>query len=139
VLTVPAVVPEHCTGAHPGHRVRRGRAGRPAGCTARPQAQRDHVALALCRLSVREFFEMRLVQTDPNFGNYLFEPASGRVALLDFGATEAVDARSAWSTCASGPCACATTTNPTLRAGGAGGRLHRRAGPAGADAGVIWT
>ena len=33
---------------------------------------------------------MRLVQTDPNFGNYLFDAASGRIALIDFGATEAV-------------------------------------------------
>lgn len=55
-----------------------------------PQALRDHVATALCRLAVRELFEMRLVQTDPNFGNYLFDHASGRIALLDFGATQAV-------------------------------------------------
>jgi len=55
-----------------------------------PQAQRDRVALALCRLAVHEFFHMRLVQTDPNFGNYLFDADTGRVALLDFGATEAV-------------------------------------------------
>jgi len=59
---------------------------------ATPQAQRDAVAHALCRLAVREVFEMRLVQTDPNFGNYLFDAASGRIALLDFGATEAVTA-----------------------------------------------
>lgn len=55
-----------------------------------PQALRDHVAAALCRLAVRELFEMRLVQTDPNFGNYLFDQASGQIALLDFGATQAV-------------------------------------------------
>ena len=28
------------------------------------------------------------MQTDPNFANYLYQPASGRVALLDFGATQ---------------------------------------------------
>ncbi len=55
-----------------------------------PQAQRQHAAHALSRLAVHEFFRMRLVQTDPNFANYLFDPASGRITLLDFGATEEV-------------------------------------------------
>ena len=54
------------------------------------QAQRDRVATALVRLAVREFFEMGLVQTDPNFGNYLFDARTGKVALLDFGAAEKV-------------------------------------------------
>ena len=90
VLSVPAVHPDHCT-AHilatdfaPGMPVDRLASGGAA------QAQRDSVAGALCRLAVREVFEMRLVQTDPNFGNYLFAEATGRIALLDFGATEAV-------------------------------------------------
>jgi len=94
VLTVPAVHEEHST-AHiiatdfaPGVAV--DQLTRPGV----PQAQRDHVAAALSRLSVHEFFRMRLVQTDPNFGNYLFDAATGRVALIDFGATESVsDAR----------------------------------------------
>ena len=30
------------------------------------------------------------MQTDANFGNYLFDAASGRIALIDFGATETV-------------------------------------------------
>lgn len=55
-----------------------------------PQALRDRVATALCRLAIRELFEMRLVQTDPNFGNYLFDPLTHRIGLLDFGATQAV-------------------------------------------------
>ena len=89
-LWVPAVVPEHCT-AHiiasefaPGVPVDQWAADQA------PQAQRDRVAAALVRLAVREFFEMGLVQTDPNFGNYLFDASTGKVALLDFGAAEKV-------------------------------------------------
>lgn len=52
-----------------------------------PQAQRDQIATALFRLSLRELFEFRLMQTDPNFANYQFDPDSGRIILLDFGAT----------------------------------------------------
>jgi len=90
LLWVPAVVPEHCT-AHiiasqfsPGTPVDQWAADHAT------QAQRDRVAAALVRLAVREFFEMGLVQTDPNFGNYLFDANTGRLALLDFGAAEKV-------------------------------------------------
>jgi len=93
VLTVPAVDEEHST-AHilatdfaPGVAV-----DRLAHVNA-PQTQRDRVAEALSRLSVREFFEMRFVQTDPNFANYLYDAESGRIALLDFGAAQTVDER----------------------------------------------
>jgi predicted unusual protein kinase regulating ubiquinone biosynthesis (AarF/ABC1/UbiB family) len=53
-----------------------------------PQARRDAVGALLERLLFRELFEFRVMQTDPNFANYLYQPASGRVALLDFGATQ---------------------------------------------------
>jgi len=90
VLTVPEVAEEHCT----DHIIATDFApGVPVDRLAHAgasQQQRDHVAAALSRLAVREFFQMRLVQTDPNFGNYLFDAASGRIALIDFGATEAV-------------------------------------------------
>jgi predicted unusual protein kinase regulating ubiquinone biosynthesis (AarF/ABC1/UbiB family) len=32
-------------------------------------------------------FELRLVQTDPNFANYQYDPDTGQVVLLDFGAS----------------------------------------------------
>ncbi len=51
-----------------------------------PQDQRDHVARVLVELVLRELFEFRLMQTDPNLANYRFDPATGRVVLLDFGA-----------------------------------------------------
>jgi predicted unusual protein kinase regulating ubiquinone biosynthesis (AarF/ABC1/UbiB family) len=57
-----------------------------------PQARRDAVGALLQRLMFREIFEFRFVQTDPNFANYLVEPESGRLLLLDFGATRAYDA-----------------------------------------------
>ncbi len=55
---------------------------------AAPQARRDAVGALLERLLFRELFEFRVMQTDPNFANYLYQPANGRVALLDFGATQ---------------------------------------------------
>ena len=91
VLSVPAVDDEHCTDHILATEFARGvpvdRLARQGGGT---QAQRDLVALALSRLAVHELFRMRLVQTDPNFGNYLYDAASGRIALIDFGATESV-------------------------------------------------
>lgn len=52
-------------------------------------ALRDRVAGLLIGLLFREFFEFGLVQTDPNFANYRYDADSGRIALLDFGATRA--------------------------------------------------
>jgi predicted unusual protein kinase regulating ubiquinone biosynthesis (AarF/ABC1/UbiB family) len=57
-----------------------------------PQSRRDEVGTLLQRLLFREIFEFRFVQTDPNFANYLVEPETGRVQLLDFGATREYEA-----------------------------------------------
>lgn len=56
-----------------------------AGSQARPV--RDSIAERLIRLCLRELFEFRLMQTDPNFANYTYDPATDRIGLLDFGAT----------------------------------------------------
>jgi predicted unusual protein kinase regulating ubiquinone biosynthesis (AarF/ABC1/UbiB family) len=52
-----------------------------------PRATRDRVASRLLGLALREFFDWGLVQTDPNFANFRYDPASERIGLLDFGAT----------------------------------------------------
>ena len=54
---------------------------------AAPQGERDRVLGLLFALLFREIFEFRRVQTDPNFANYRYDPATGRLVLLDFGAT----------------------------------------------------
>lgn len=55
-------------------------------------AERNQAAGLLARLVLRELFEFGLVQTDPNFGNYLYQPETARLVLLDFGATQPVPA-----------------------------------------------
>ncbi|WP_128892431.1 AarF/ABC1/UbiB kinase family protein [Erythrobacter sp. HKB08] len=55
-----------------------------------PQDLRNEVFERLIRLVARELFEFGVMQTDPNFANYRYQRESGRVVLLDFGATRAV-------------------------------------------------
>lgn len=55
-----------------------------------PQATRDAVVRSLIDLVLRELFDFGWMQTDPNFGNYRYQPDSGRLVLLDFGAVRAV-------------------------------------------------
>ncbi len=50
------------------------------------RAERDRAAMLLVRLMLRELFDFGLAQTDPNFGNYLYDADSKRIVLLDFGA-----------------------------------------------------
>jgi predicted unusual protein kinase regulating ubiquinone biosynthesis (AarF/ABC1/UbiB family) len=48
---------------------------------------RELFARAVLDLYCKEFFDWGLVQTDPNFGNFLVRPMDNRIVLLDFGAT----------------------------------------------------
>jgi predicted unusual protein kinase regulating ubiquinone biosynthesis (AarF/ABC1/UbiB family) len=50
-----------------------------------PRERRDAAAQLLLGLVFRELFEFRFMQTDPNFANYLLEPGTDRIMLLDFG------------------------------------------------------
>ncbi len=59
---------------------------------AAPRARRNAIGSVLERLLFRELFEFRVMQTDPNFANYQYQPATGRLVLLDFGATRRFEA-----------------------------------------------
>lgn len=52
-----------------------------------PQAERDRAVTLLIALLLRELFEYGLMQTDPNFANYRYNPEKKQLVLLDFGAT----------------------------------------------------
>ncbi|WP_152448683.1 MULTISPECIES: AarF/ABC1/UbiB kinase family protein [unclassified Roseivivax] len=47
---------------------------------------RNSVAEKLIALTLRELFDLTAMQTDPNFANFRYQPETGRIVLLDFGA-----------------------------------------------------
>lgn len=51
------------------------------------QQERDRIVSLLFELFFFEFLEEQTVQTDPNLANFLYDEASGKLVLLDFGAT----------------------------------------------------
>lgn len=51
------------------------------------QTVRDAVGATVQRLMLRELFEFGFMQSDPNFGNYLWSADDRRMILLDFGST----------------------------------------------------
>ena len=55
-----------------------------------PQTERDRVATALIDLVLRELFVFGVMQTDPNLANYRYDPKTGRIVLLDFGAVQPI-------------------------------------------------
>jgi predicted unusual protein kinase regulating ubiquinone biosynthesis (AarF/ABC1/UbiB family) len=55
-----------------------------------PQPDRDAAMTALIELVLRELFAFGVMQTDPNFANYRWQPESKRLVLLDFGAARPV-------------------------------------------------
>ncbi len=54
------------------------------------QSRRDKAMRALIALVLRELFDFGVMQTDPNFGNYRYQRSTGRLVLLDFGASRSV-------------------------------------------------
>lgn len=56
-----------------------------------PQELRNEICEQILILCLRELFEFRFMQTDPNWSNFFFDPQTHKVALLDFGATRGFD------------------------------------------------
>ena len=55
------------------------------------QATRNELGKVMLRLFFAEVFDLGLVQTDPNFGNYLINDDGSALTLLDFGSVFALD------------------------------------------------
>jgi aarF domain-containing kinase len=51
------------------------------------QQQRDALGTLLMRVTLRELFTWRFMQTDPNWSNFLYDPIDNKVHLIDFGAS----------------------------------------------------
>ncbi len=82
--------------------------------TDAPQDTRDTAMAHLIELVLREIFEFGVMQTDPNFANYRWQPETGKLVLLDFGATRDV------------PKATATAYRAMIEAGLKGDRAKMR-------------
>jgi predicted unusual protein kinase regulating ubiquinone biosynthesis (AarF/ABC1/UbiB family) len=54
------------------------------------QADIDWVCNALLQLTLQELFSFRLMQSDPNFANFLVDLEARHIHLLDFGATRTI-------------------------------------------------
>lgn len=60
--------------------------------TLQSASDKDYVIKHLLRLTLKELFDARLMQSDPNFANYLFDVDTQTIQLLDFGATRDIPA-----------------------------------------------
>uniref|UniRef100_A0A8C0KR24 Coenzyme Q8B n=1 Tax=Canis lupus dingo TaxID=286419 RepID=A0A8C0KR24_CANLU len=82
---VPAVIKELCTTRVLGMELA---GGVPLDqCQGLSQDIRNQICFQLLRLCLRELFEFRFMQTDPNWANFLYDASSHQVTLLDFGAS----------------------------------------------------
>ncbi|XP_061652044.1 atypical kinase COQ8A, mitochondrial isoform X2 [Phyllopteryx taeniolatus] len=59
--------------------------------TELPQELRNEICEQILILCLRELFEFRFMQSDPNWSNFFYDPEKHKVALLDFGATREFD------------------------------------------------
>lgn len=85
LFEVPKVVDELCTANVLTTEMMK---GRPLSIVeGLSQNRRNEIATSLMSLCLSELFTHRLMQTDPNFSNFLYSPSSRRIQLIDFGAT----------------------------------------------------
>jgi len=92
-FVVPAVIGDYCSPHVLATSFEHGYAVTSADAEALPLARRNELGRAFLELFLREIFEWRELQTDPNFGNYRVRPAAtargrDRLVLLDFGAVQ---------------------------------------------------
>ena len=52
------------------------------------QAVRNEVGTRLLHITMKELFSWRFMQTDPNWGNFLYDTETEMLSLIDFGAAK---------------------------------------------------
>uniref|UniRef100_A0A3P8W9N1 Coenzyme Q8B n=1 Tax=Cynoglossus semilaevis TaxID=244447 RepID=A0A3P8W9N1_CYNSE len=57
------------------------------GCVDLDQETRNQICFNILQLCLRELFEFRFMQTDPNWANFLYNQETNKIVLLDFGAS----------------------------------------------------
>jgi predicted unusual protein kinase regulating ubiquinone biosynthesis (AarF/ABC1/UbiB family) len=84
---VPAVYPAYCSERVLALEYVEGVAVNDPAVSRLSLARRNALAQAMLELFFIELYDWGLLQTDPNFGNYLVQPSpdGDRIALLDFG------------------------------------------------------
>ncbi|XP_070827161.1 atypical kinase COQ8B, mitochondrial isoform X2 [Chaetodon trifascialis] len=55
-------------------------------CVDLDQETRNQISFKILQLCLRELFEFRFMQTDPNWANFFYNSDTNKVVLLDFGA-----------------------------------------------------
>ncbi|XP_005751781.1 atypical kinase COQ8B, mitochondrial [Pundamilia nyererei] len=55
-------------------------------CVELDQETRNQICSSILQLCLRELFEFRFMQTDPNWANFFYNSDTNKVVLLDFGA-----------------------------------------------------
>lgn len=83
-LVVPDAVPELSTDQILTSEFRPG--GTIDKVTNLSQDERNRIGRAIMYLTMKELFVWRFMQTDPNWGNFLYDMGTGTTSLIDFGA-----------------------------------------------------
>ena len=55
------------------------------------QEERDYIGAKIMEVTLREIFDWKFMQTDPNFANFFYNPNNETLYLLDFGAAREFD------------------------------------------------
>jgi aarF domain-containing kinase len=55
--------------------------------TVASQQERNRIGKVILYLTMKELFDWRFMQTDPNWGNFLYDVGTSTTSLIDFGAT----------------------------------------------------
>ena len=90
-VRVPQFWPEYCSQQVLTMEYVEGYRAAAEEVAALPQSRRNELGRLMLQLFFVEVFDLGLVQTDPNFGNYLIGDKGKELTLLDFGSVTQLD------------------------------------------------